>query len=1093
MESLDNKVYGFSVEDALRYRERTSLTDRVLTYKRENGLHKEFWIKYESDGLLYNINKVSVKHNEIIDVIIENSLYEKRIKVSINIPRQLRRQYNFKETLIIYTGYDVREFSFYVQCEGARIEKNIIKLTDVLKYRKSESTLLSIVNNMNDIDDILDITRKAPYIIDMDISIDTYLKIIKNCKEISKNDIKLSLFCEELIKNKAIVTNDIVECVKNMYTRGLVTKNTLGAIKYLSITCSNNRELSFILLGIKAKLNFIDDDFAKEFVKLYKEAPNVKALDKILNLILYSERVKYNKELIKIIFGFHKRNNDVKSLLTVCRWLTKNKVSLELYGISLKDRNLLVKAYRKDIIDWKELLLYCDGYYNKSIYIRDALTKLFEEKLLRGKEKDKRFIYSKYNHVVKDLSKYSKVIYKDYIDFILSLQNRTDTFKTLTLENYLNNFRDSLSREEKNNIVEKIITFYIEEGNREKYIKVIKENKEILNSIIYRNIKNINFIEEILFSDLTKEILFTNELLKDFSTCIIKNKRFELLFYILEEYKNIENYDENLFKIFKSFIFNFNGINEAVYEKTIFQIYYKLSLEEKEKFYKLLLNREDLPYYFREENYKIFKISKDKKFIIDSFLKGNNESVFSKNLTLKEYFNEDDIFLKALKKGNEDDITIKFALEKICSKFKEDKKYVVNLCSSIKDKNTKIKDIEIFAKDYLKFKNDKFNKYIFEEFKVTNKISGEVCNKVELTNIFTLKIESGYIFKEESIKNLIKKYLKRNYISFKEIEGEVIVIDEKPSKALNDNNINLFLKNMIKVISLQQGFMNNGYIILDFGSDSFIYFKEDIFLDNLQNISIFKYNIQNKNNKELRIEDKYSRTFGTQNNKVVNIECNDKEFNIKNNITFNNIEKSSVNSLKYFINKSIKALSLDDKNKEQLIKNNIIKNIIYNDKIKTYIDLKNSINEVLKGEDEGFKEYKYNKYLDDFQILQDSFKERVLELILKRCDIRKKAKSIAIYSSVYEKAREEHFKYLLNCFNNHFFDLEDNDFKEIYNKIISIIKEDENMAYEYQNEITEVFLNAPKRCNYSGYDVLFEVKKFPDMFDVDYIRDKIIS
>lgn len=1093
MESLDNKVYGFSVEDALRYRERTSLTDRVLTYKRENGLHKEFWIKYESDGLLYNINKVSVKHNEIIDVIIENSLYEKRIKVSINIPRQLRRQYNFKETLIIYTGYDVREFSFYVQCEGARIEKNIIKLTDVLKYRKSESTLLSIVNNMNDIDDILDITRKAPYIIDMDISIDTYLKIIKNCKEISKNDIKLSLFCEELIKNKAIVTNDIVECVKNMYTKGLVTKNTLGAIKYLSITCSNNRELSFILLGIKAKLNFIDDDFAKEFVKLYKEAPNVKALDKILNLILYSERVKYNKELIKIIFGFHKRNNDVKSLLTVCRWLTKNKVSLELYGISLKDRNLLVKAYRKDIIDWKELLLYCDGYYNKSIYIRDALTKLFEEKILRGKERDKRFIYSKYNHVVKDLSKYSKVIYKDYIDFILSLQNRTDTFKTLTLENYLNNFRDSLSREEKNNIVEKIITFYIEEGSREKYIKVIKENKEILNSIIYRNIKNINFIEEILFSDLTKEIQFTNELLKDFSTCIIKNKRFELLFYILEEYKNIENYDENLFKIFKSFIFNFNGINEAVYEKIIFPIYYKLSLEEKEKFYKLLLNREDLPYYFREENYKIFKISKDKKFIIDSFLKGNNESVFSKNLTLKEYFNEDDIFLKALKKGNEDDITIKIVLEKICSKFKEDKKYVVSLCSNIKNKNTKIKDIEIFAKDYLKFKNDKFNKYIFEEFKVTNKISGEVCNKVELTNIFTLKTESGYIFKEESIKNLIKKYLKRNYISFKEIEGEVIVIDEKPSKALNDNNINLFLKNMIKVISLQQGLMNNGCIILDFGSDSFIYFKEDIFLDNLQNISIFKYNIENKNNKELRIESKDSRTFGTQNNEVVNIKFNDKEFNIKNNITFNNIEKSSVNSLKYFINKSIKALSLDDKNKEQLIKNNIIKNIIYNDKIKTYIDLKNSINEILKGEDEGFKEYKYNKYLDDFQILQDSFKERVLELILKRCDIRKKAKSIAIYSSVYEKAREAHFKYLLNCFNNHFFDLEDSDFKEIYNKIISIIKEDKNMAYEYQNEITEVFLNAPKRCNYSGYDVLFEVKKFPDMFDVDYIRDKIIS
>ncbi|WP_024615458.1 hypothetical protein [Clostridium sp. Ade.TY] len=1054
---LDNKLYGFSVEDALRYRERTSLTDKMLTYKKENGLHKEFWIKYESDGLLYNINKVSVKHSEIIDVIIENSLYEKRIKVSINIPRQLRREYNFKETLVIYTGYDVREFSFYVQCEGARIEKNIVKLTDVLKYKKSETVLLSIVDNMNEIDDILDITRKAPYIIDMDLSIDTYLKVIKNCKDISKNDIKIALFCEELIKNKAIITNDIVESVKNMYRRGLVTRNTIGAIKYLSMTCSNNRELSFILLGIKAKLNYIDDDFAKEFVKLYKEAPDVKALDKILNLILYSDKIKYNKELIKIVFGFYRRNNDVKSLTTVCRWLTKNKVSLEIYGIGIKDRNLLVKAYRKDIIDWKELLVYSDGYYSKSIYIRDTLIKLFEDKLLRGKEKDKRFIYSKYSHIVKDLSKYNKIIYRDYIDFILNLHNRTDTFKTITLENYLNNFRDSLSKEDKNNIIKKIITFYIQSGNKEKYIKVIKENKEILKSIIYSNIKNINFIEEILFSDLRKEIEFNNELLSEFSSCIIKNKRFELLFYILEEYKNIENYDDNLFKVVKSFISNFNGINEAVYQKTIFPIYYKLSFEDKEKLYKYLLNREDLPYYFREENYKLFNINKDKKIIIDSFLNGNNESVFSKNLTLKEYFNEDDIFLKGLKKGYEDDFTINIVLEKISNKFKSDKQYVVNLCSNIKNKNIKLKNIETYARDYLKFKNNKVNKYVFEEFRITNKTFGEVCDKVEISNIFTLETESGYIFKDENIKSLIKKYLKKNYISFDEIEGEVIVIKEKPSNSIKDNNINLFLKNMMKIILIQQNLISSGYIIVDFLEDSFIYFKENIFLNNLQNISIFKYEVDGKNNKDF------------------------------------NIEKSSVNSLKYFINKNIKTLSLEDKDKAELIKNTITKNIIYRDKIKTYGELKEAIDEILKGEDDGFKEYKYNKYLDDYSILQDNFKDKVIELILKRSDIRKKAKSIIIYEDIYEKAREEYFKYLINCFNNHFFDLEGRDFKEIYEKIISIIKEDKNIAYEYQNEITEVFLNAPNRCNYSGYDVLFEVKRFSDVFDVDYIRDKIIS
>lgn len=1071
MENLESKFYEFSVEDALSYKETTSLNEKVLVYKREVGLHRRFWIKYESNGPLYNIKHVYIKHKQIVYCDIDNSSYEKRIRIYVNIPKGLNKGYNFKETLIIYTDYDVREFSFYIECEEGSLNNNIIRLEENLYLSRSEENLINIVSSLQDIDEILDVAKKAPEILRQDISMNTYLKIIKRCKEISPKDIKLSLFCEEFLKDRKVITSDIVESIKVMYQNALVTKNTMDVIKYLRLTCSNDRELNFALLRVKAKLKIIDNEFIKEFINLYKEVKDKRSLDKILNVILYCDNVKYSDELIKIVFEFYRRNNDVKSLITVCRELRKKKISLEQYGMNIKDRNLLVKAYRKDIlIDWKELLGYLDGYYNRSIYIRDVILRIFEDKLLNGKEKDKKFIYSKYSHIVKDLSRYSRNIYKEYINYMLSAHYKNDEEKMIILQNYLNNFKDTMPKEKRNEITKRIANFYIAKGNKDKYMDIIKKNKLYLKDIIYENILNVDFLGELLITDLISDMKLDTCILNDIANTIIRNRKYNLLIPILDKYKALEVFDSNLFKVFKSFIINFNFISNSLYENIVFHIYYKLSLDSKERIYKLLVRRKDLPIYFREENYNDFRIYKDRKVIIDSFLNGENRSLFSKELCLNEYFDDDDIFLKALIRGEENDEILNIVIEKLSKKFEEDKDYVLDIISNIKNKNKKIKDILTYTKDYIRYKKDDKLSYVFGSFKVIDRNFGEVCDNVVISNIFTEKIENGYLFKNEGIKIVIKKYLKNSNLAIREIDSKIIIIDSEVKTQLENETMLSFMKNIINIIMLQQGLILNGGMIIDFRKDSFIYLDDLIFPKQIENILIYRKEFISRNNSIF------------DNKKIIE--------NENGRLVVN--EKNIVNLIKYYIYRNIDRFKLEEGSNEERIKNIIMKNIIQSKEICTYGELKNSVKEILKDKNEEFKEYKYSKYLDDFRVLKDNFKEKVLEIILNRGDIRKKAKDVAIYYDLEVNIKEEYFKYLLTCFNNHYFDLDREELQEIYERIVSMIKEDESITHKFQDELTEFFLNAPNRCEYSSLEVLLEAKSLDGAYDIEYVEDKIV-
>lgn len=1071
-------------DDAFSYKESTSLENKVLYYKKDIGLHKRFEVKYESDGPLYDIRVIHNDHSEIIKCEVLNTPDEKKVKIAVDIPKGLTREYNFKETVLIYTDYDIREFSFCIQCiDGSSDENNIMKLEEILFFNKSEENLLKIVNGIKRVDDILEITKKSPSILNNELSINTYIKIIKRCRALCKENIKLSIFCEELLKNKGILLKDIIEPIKDMYKKGLITKNTREVLRYLRIGSSSDEELNAALINVKVKLKVVDEEFIHGLIVLYNRSDNKRSLDKILNIILYSDNVKYNDELLKIVYDFHRRNNDVKSLVILCRELKKREIPLKDYGIQIKDRNLLVKAYRKNIlIDWKELLEYSEDYYKRSVYIRDALVNVLEEIITKGKDKDKKYICVKYKNVIKDLGKYSKIIYKYYIEDVLDSYTRKNLDKIIALENYLNNLGEGIEDSKKIEILENIINFYIKNGDEKKYIYYLKyyiinlslkDNNKCLKRIIEGNLLNVEFLSTFIMRDGLAEVCREDDILELVTKGVIKNRKYDLLVVILKEYKKQERYDKYV-PILKELIINGSFINNYAYSKLIIPIYNELPSDEKMDIYELLTKRKDLPIEFREKNYSVYKDKESEAYIVKSFLKGNSDSAISKALTLKEYFDSDEEFLKIIPKGKDSTEVLSIIFKKIESKFYKDKGYVKKVISLLHAKNKEIKKIEEYISDYYKYKDDLNLLYIFGNMRVIKRKASNVCDFVVLKGIFNKEESKGYLFKNDGSKNIIKKYLKESNIGFREIESKILIIKNKIEDINKEkkNTVMFEIKNTLNLIKLQQGLILNGSMIVDFRRNSFKYINGVILPKNLENLVPYKSEYICRNRE---LFDNYKIVTNSRGRIVIN-------------------EGNIVRLIKYYLYLRLNLLdkkSLDEDNIRIL--NSINKDIIQNKNVNTYGGLREALKNTIKESGEEFKVYKYPKYLEEYPKLKNLFKERVLELILKRGDIRKRAKEIAINYDLDVSKKEEYFSYLIDCFNNHYFDLDMFELQEIYEKVIAMIKKDSNIARNFQNELIELFLSAPKKCNYDSLEVLLEAKSLEGIENIRYIEEKMIS
>lgn len=954
-----------------------------------------------------------------------------------------------------------------------------------LYIKKSEENLIEKIESLNNVDEILELIEKARILYKYNLSIKTYIKVIKRCREINSKSTNLALFCESLIKDKAVLINLVVDPVKRMYKKGIVTENTKDVINILEIGMSSDKELNKILMKPKIKLGIIDDKFKEEFIESYKKAFNKNQFNKTIDIILDSRKVKYNYELINIIFYYYKKHGNIKALIRVFRELKRKNIDFIKYGITLKERILLIKAYKKDmLIDFNELIEYTGDYYKKSVYIRSAFIEIFEEKLTEGSKDTKKFIYSNYEDILKYLSNYSKIIYKAYMYEVFNLSRRDNLKRILVIENYLNNIKGTIKTSKKIELMERIINYYINTDNENKYMEYIKyyfkniasgDLGELFKRILQSNKRDKSFLANFLMRnglDLFKELNireYEYEMLSLLSKNILKLREYELLKIILLKYSKLQNIS-NIAKekgmdlvtksnesinSMKAVIKNCNKINDEIYNKGIIPIYNSLSINEKKNLYSILITRKDLPMEFREKNYEIIKSKENDKFIIEQFLSGRHISYLSKELSLKEYFEDDFKFLSIASRGRNNERTTRVILKKISKKFLKDKKYVREIILSIKERDREFRFISECIENYFNYENDIEKRLVFERFKICDRKYGEVCDKVRVKEIFTKEERSGYLFKNNGVLKLIKKYFNENKISYDEIESKILIIKENILDEKTKEKKNLGLVDILNLIKLEQELALNGAIITNLKRDELIFIDDLVFIKNLEKIT------------------KYKKELGN--------------------------EKDIINIMKYYLSN----IEFDN----ELLRNEVIDKIIKNNRIETYSELKNSIKEIINKKDDfynsEFKEYKYVKYLEDFNILSDDFKEKIIYLILKKNDIRKISKEIIIdydFNNTLNSNIQylnKYISYLIECFNYHYFDLSKFKLRELYEKIIDLIKhnKDDNLLKKYikdnQNSFIELFINAPERCKYKGIEVFLESESLNIIEDREYLESKL--
>lgn len=952
---------------------------------------------------------------------------------------------------------------------------------EALYIKKSEENLIEKIKSLNNVDEILELVEKSRILYKDNLSINTYIKVIKRCREINSKSINLALFCERLIKNKSILINLVIDPVKQIYKKGIVTENTKDVINILEIGISSDKELNKILMKPKIKLGIIDDEFKKEFIETYKKAFNKNKFNKIIDIILDSKKVKYNYELINVIFNYYKRHGNIKALVRVFRELKYKDIDFIKYGITLKERMLLIKAYKKDmLIDFNELIEYTGDFYKKSVYIRNTFIDIFEEKFIEGSKETKEFIYLNYEDVIKYLSNYSKIIYKAYMYEVFNLSRRDNLKRILAIENYLNNIKGTIKTSKKLELMERIINYYINISNENKYMEYIKyyfkniasEDKgELFKRIIQSNKRDRRFLANFLMRnglDLFKEVNireYDYEVLNLLSKNILKLREYELLKIILLKYSKLQNIsniakekgidlvtksDESINSI-KALIKNCNKISEEIYNKGIIPIYNSLNINEKKNLYSILITRKDLPMDFREKNYEIIKSRENDKFIIEQFLSGKYISYLSKELALKEYFEDDFKFLSITSIGRNNERTRKIILEKISKKFLIDKNYVRKVILSIKEGDWEFRFILECIENYFNYENDIEKRLVFERFKICDRKCGEVCDKVRVKEIFNKEERSGYLFKNDGVLKLIKKYFNENKVSYDEIENKILIIKENILNEKTKESKSLNLVDILNLIKLEQELVLSGAIITNLKRDELIFINDTVFIKKLENIAKYKKELSN--------------------------------------------EKDIIKIMKYYLGN----IEFDN----ELLKNEVIEKIVKNDKIETYSELKNSIKEIINKKDNlnngEFKEYKYAKYLEDFNILSDNFKERIIYLILKKNDIRKISKEIIIDYNLNSDSKylNKYISYLIECFNYHYFDLSKFKLRELYEKIINIIKDNKentllkNYIKDNQNSFIELFINASDRCKYRSIEVFLEAESLNIIDEKEYLESKL--
>ncbi len=235
------------------------------------------------------------------------------------------------------------------------MKKNIDRLLKDLAEEPTKSNFIEMLCKCKTVDDIFSFIKFAPKIV-QEFDVDCYIEAIKECRKRSDYDIRIALFCEELLKDNTIALDDIVYFLKEIYKQNIFTGNSKRMLEYIEGAYGYDLEIELMLLKIKSKEGNFDSDFIDKFVNIYNNTENKKDFDTIINKLINSNMNIFREELIEPIYYFYKRNNDLNAL----RILVKNAKAFNMLSIrnilEVHDLIQLFQFYESHNISFKEII-----------------------------------------------------------------------------------------------------------------------------------------------------------------------------------------------------------------------------------------------------------------------------------------------------------------------------------------------------------------------------------------------------------------------------------------------------------------------------------------------------------------------------------------------------------------------------------------------------------------------------------------------------------------------------------------------------------------------------------------------------------------
>lgn len=981
-------------------------------------------------------------------------------------------------------------------------QKTIQVYINKLENNPTKDGLRDVINMCNDIDWIFEILKFAPKIINDEIPSDIHINAIVKCNSIDRHNIKIALYCEELLENNPIIIEEIVEFLIGMYKEGIFTEATEKVLKYLRCTVRNNKVIDYAEIKVMAEKENLDKDFIEKFVRIYNEADNKSSLDSIVNKIINKNYKKVDEKLYSIIYEFYKRNNDIRALEILCNTIISNRNSLKLIGIinediiALLNNFLLLGKYdnKRNIFIMINEFKESKDIILKSVKILEAMGSLEVENI----ENEYKDIYFDIVSIAKDYNENLKNIY------MRMLINKPTTYKYSEVEVVdLLDILDmaDLESNESIKIISIVIKYYINNNDNNEALKYFKRYLEELSSIddgeLFREIlssyNNLDFIEVIL-----KEVDFTRiekvDLLLNITfDRLIENNRYELLIEILRYYNETERYNEGVY-VLKGYINNISYIDSLIYEVFILPILRNVNDSTVKEIYDTLISRGDLPIEIREEFYSLNTNKYNTDIIISEFNNYVTESSLAKNLALRKYYDNDIIFEELIIRGINNVKTCEIVFEKVKEKFNENKGFVeLIITDDIAQLNDELRQIKEYAIEYTEnlFEPEKCN--VFGEYIVINRVEGELSDELSLKNIFTEQTINGVIFKDNALYDIYTKYLNNNKIDFNVIDINVITISDNIECILPQQlSLIEILNSFNRLVKMQNLLMSNRVVMLDFTKDSFKLNYRGFILNSFVNIfeysgefilrdcSIFENinGIRNKNNKVI-INEK----------NIVKIMCQ----YIKNILL--NEEK-------------VEELTIEDNMlfRESIMKDKFIKYVL-GIEINSLEELYNTINLFIDKESKEFEELSYRKQISMFDDLNDEEKIKVISKAIIDRDTTPIIKNKVIYfENIPSDINNNYFIYLINCFNNTL-NLNSDDYDYIYDNVTKMLINsekkflegeknmfeasiDEKVIKDQADELATLYIDSVKKCKYRVKDIEKDISKL-SIIDVEYIVSRI--